>query len=263
MVDKELKQRQLEPSELKISNETLGRVSQRCSIHCSWIRRIRLSTLMKRRSSMDGYEIGKDIQNILTRLDRLEALIAIQKQSRKDNGDDDDDTGRRLRPGVPAEPRPGHGAGGDDYSGAEPPVPITGPRLAQGLYEGGRILADRPEIREWETLRIEERGADKVAINSHVGYFSAHNGGGFGVIANRISAGPWETWTREWNDDGTVSFRASNGQYLCVPDGTENRPIANRRDKGSWERFQIIQVQGGCGIKSHKGTYFSVKPKEQ
>jgi hypothetical protein len=41
-------------------------------------------------------------------------------------------------------------------------------------------------------------------------------GGGMTLRANRDSAGPWETFTVTDHDDGTVSLRAFNGQYVAV-----------------------------------------------
>jgi hypothetical protein len=95
-----------------------------------------------------------------------------------------------------------------------------------------------------------------TTLRSSEGYYvCAESGGGKYAVADRPSAGPWETWGVELNDDGTVSLIAHNGMYLCAEvDGkTVN---ANRGGNGPWERFTYeVRDNSIVAFKTHHGTW--------
>lgn len=95
-----------------------------------------------------------------------------------------------------------------------------------------------------------------TTLKSSEGYYvCAESGGGTHVVADRPAAGPWETWTIEPQDDGTVSLVAHNGMYLCAEvDGiTVN---ANRLSSGPWERFTYeVRDDKIVAFKTHHGTW--------
>lgn len=129
-----------------------------------------------------------------------------------------------------------------------------------GILSGGQIVANRTAVAGWETFKLVQVDPTRVAIGSHVGFFSAIGGGGGEVIANRPWIRGWETWTLERNDNGTVSFRSISGHYLCAEGGGGRELVANRTAKGGWEMFWMMDVPGGIALKANSGEYVSVQP---
>jgi hypothetical protein len=130
--------------------------------------------------------------------------------------------------------------------------------------EHGGIHADRTKVDAWERFILSQVGPNnQVALLAWQGLFSAQNGGGDDVYANRPSLGPWETWTLVDNKDGTVSFMTQNGQYLNASDGGGNGSFcrANSPKIGDWERFILEQqANGHIALKTFaRGTYLSVQ----
>lgn len=68
------------------------------------------------------------------------------------------------------------------------------------------------------------------------------------------SVGPWETWTAEPQEDGSVAFKSWRGRYLSAqPDG---RVLANRTWVRPWEQFTpVAHPDGGVAWKTAHGTY--------
>jgi hypothetical protein len=61
------------------------------------------------------------------------------------------------------------------------------------------------------------------------------------LIANRGSAGPWETFYLIYNSDGSVSFRAYNNEEIVTAENAgASSLIANRTAIGQWEEFDLI-----------------------
>jgi hypothetical protein len=77
---------------------------------------------------------------------------------------------------------------------------MDGGSLTEG--EGGNITADRDQIGDWETFRMQwsskpgdtDFGGTFTLMSASYSYVCAENGGGDGVAANRSSDGPWETF---------------------------------------------------------------------
>jgi hypothetical protein len=129
--------------------------------------------------------------------------------------------------------------------------------------EHGGIAADRTEALAWESFVMADLGnIGQVSLLSHMGLFSAANGGGAGVYANRPQLGDWERWTLIKNDDGSVSFRSIGGHYLVAESGGGSVLNANRTSIGEWEKFWIYFLPGGrIALKTYvTGHFVSVKP---
>jgi hypothetical protein len=72
-------------------------------------------------------------------------------------------------------------------------------------------------------------------------YVAAENAGAAALIANRASAGAWETFQLVRNSDGTVSLRATvNSRYVAADNGGASPLIANRTSIGQWEKFDLV-----------------------
>lgn len=128
----------------------------------------------------------------------------------------------------------------------------------------GAVKADQPSIGGQETFVLigVGKGNDQVALLSWQGFFSAQQGGGAQVYANRAVASIWETWTLLRNSDGTVSFRTFDNQHYlgtssipdhsCFADQTQNSP-------GGWCRFKMQDLGGGhVALKTVYGQYVTV-----
>ena len=104
---------------------------------------------------------------------------------------------------------------------------------------------------------------NQVSLLSWQGLFSAQMGGGNDVYANRPQVGDWETWTFVDNNDGTVSFKSSNGNYLSAQGGGGDgmAVYVNRTTVGDWERFYLVNLPDGrVALKTHdKGKFVSVQ----
>lgn len=129
--------------------------------------------------------------------------------------------------------------------------------------EHGAVVADRNQVGPWETFHLGQLGeGNKVALLSHMGCFSAQQGGGQGVYANRPWVKEWETWTLIDNNDGTVSFQTIGGHFLCAENGGDSVCQANRVSIGNWEKFILVNLPDGrVALKTHdKGKFVSVQP---
>lgn len=71
-------------------------------------------------------------------------------------------------------------------------------------------------------------------------FVCAENAGAAALVANRDSAGAWETFALVRNSDNTVSLRAQvNSQYVVADNGGAAPLIANRPSVGPWEKFEL------------------------
>jgi hypothetical protein len=72
-------------------------------------------------------------------------------------------------------------------------------------------------------------------------FVCAENAGANPLVANRASAGSWETFARVNNSDGTISLRATvNNKYVVADNGGAAALIANRDAIGPWEKFTLV-----------------------
>jgi hypothetical protein len=111
--------------------------------------------------------------------------------------------------------------------------------------EHGAVLADRGAIGPWESFLMGTNGDGSVSLLSHMGLFSADDGGGYGVHANRAEVGGWERWVLIHQGDGTVSLKASNGNYFVAESGGGQVCNANRPTIGDWEKFWLEPLESG------------------
>jgi hypothetical protein len=113
----------------------------------------------------------------------------------------------------------------------------------------------------WEIFRRTDLGDDKIqleAANSTAGrrlYLSAEGGGGDLVLARRVAAGDWETFTLV-PAGAQVTLRAHNGEYLCAEGSGGDLLLANRPAAGDWERFDLVDLGGGrIALRAANGSY--------
>ncbi|MFI5913707.1 PQQ-dependent sugar dehydrogenase [Dactylosporangium sp. NPDC051541] len=91
-----------------------------------------------------------------------------------------------------------------------------------------------------QSFDVVDLGNGKVALKSRQTglYVCAENAGANPLLANRATAGSWETFTLIRNTDGTVSLQAQvNGKYVTAENNGTQPLIANRDAIGPWEKF--------------------------
>ena len=52
----------------------------------------------------------------------------------------------------------------------------------------------------------------------------------------------WQSFEMEDLGDGKVAFRAANGQYVCVEEGSGCELMANRYHLSGRETFSLIEI---------------------
>jgi len=57
------------------------------------------------------------------------------------------------------------------------------------------------------------------------------------LYANRDSIGPWETFTFETFDDGSITILTNDGYYLTAEEGGDYGISTNRKEANAWEHF--------------------------
>jgi hypothetical protein len=138
------------------------------------------------------------------------------------------------------------------------------PDTTPGAVKANVKVANLNQLTAHETFVLMGVGSgnDQAALLSWQGFFSAQQGGGAQVYANRSVASIWETWTLIDNGDGTVSFRAYDGKHYlgtssipdhsCWADQTQNQPHG-------WCRFKMEYLDGcHVALQTVYGTYVTV-----
>lgn len=128
----------------------------------------------------------------------------------------------------------------------------------------GPVVANRNHVGEWESFEIGTcRDSSEVSLMSHMGHFSAVDGGGKGVYANRPDVGAWERWGLIKHGDGTTSFLTANAHLLTAELGGGRECNANRTSIGPWEKFHIEPLAGGkFALRTFvAGHYVCVEPR--
>jgi len=95
-------------------------------------------------------------------------------------------------------------------------------------------------------------------------FVCAEQGGGLNgferrdvLIANRVEAREWETFTEEEHGDGTVSLQCANGMYVCAENGGGGPVSTNRSAAGPWERFRrFMSTDGRVQYLCFDGVHF-------
>ena len=144
-----------------------------------------------------------------------------------------------------------HGGDPMGVPGDEPSSSVTGPADARrSLNDTRRIVAN---------FRVAPclRGGSRSTFQTDNGqFFTAVNGGGGEVLADRDEAGAWEYFTLVDHNGGclesadVVSLRTSDGFYLRADLGGGAGLDASGASAGAWERFTVHRLAGTGAIRS-------------
>jgi len=109
---------------------------------------------------------------------------------------------------------------------------------------GGEVLANRDQMKEWETFGLVQLDDGNVALRAINGqYISAVGGGGGKVLANQLHVKEWETFQMIGVGPNQVALRAHNGKYVCAEGGGGRELVANRSTIGPWETFTLVELE--------------------
>jgi subtilisin family serine protease len=105
--------------------------------------------------------------------------------------------------------------------------------------------------------RLLQIGFNTVTIQASTGhYFSAVNGGGGDLDANRTSVGIWEKLNLVDTNGGSlvsgdyVYLQSYYGKFMVAESGGGSTLEANRTDPGPWETFRVWKQNGSGTIVS-------------
>lgn len=104
---------------------------------------------------------------------------------------------------------------------------FTAKGLCVGHKEHGPQVGDRERF-----IMAQIPPGNQIALLSWQGLFSAQDGGGGDVYANRVQVGPWETWNVIDNHDGTLSFQTTNGHLLTATNGGQRQLLLDDPNHG-------------------------------
>ena len=100
---------------------------------------------------------------------------------------------------------------------------------------------------------------DGTAFHAHADsqYVCADNAGNNPLIANRATAGVWETFDRIDLGNGNIALRSHANRLFVTAENAGASPlIANRTTVGPWETFQLVHnADGSVSFKAVNGQY--------
>ena len=89
-------------------------------------------------------------------------------------------------------------------------------------------------------------------------YVTADNAGASPLIANRTAIGPWESFDRINNADGSISLRAhANGKLVAADNAGAAPLLAKNTAIGSWESFDLVNnADGSVSLRARVNGMF-------
>lgn len=121
---------------------------------------------------------------------------------------------------------------------------------------GGEVVANRDQIKEWETFELIQLEGGKVALRANNGqYLSAAGGGGGKVLANQLHIKDWEIFEMIGAGPNQVALRTHNGKYVCAEGGGGRELAANRSTIGPWETFTLVEMEKAGQITLQSFNY--------
>jgi hypothetical protein len=111
---------------------------------------------------------------------------------------------------------------------------------------------------------------NRIALRANNGQFVVAEGGGGGPVnANRNQIGPWETFTvvdrtqsqpQPPSQGRNVALRANNERFVSAEGGGGRELVANRRERGPWETFRLIdRGRNQVALQANNGQFVSAE----
>ncbi|MBB6214506.1 hypothetical protein HNQ80_000586 [Anaerosolibacter carboniphilus] len=138
---------------------------------------------------------------------------------------------------------------------------------------GGKVVADRKKIGDWETFELIETGDDQIdfegleyiaLLAANGKYLCAEDGGGNAVVANRDQIGSWETFEIIKVDRNTVVLKTSNGKYLYLQDEEDGNINAKATKISDRAKFVFSDLGNDrVALKASNGKYVTVEDEDE
>jgi hypothetical protein len=119
---------------------------------------------------------------------------------------------------------------------------------------GGReLVANRPQIAEWEAFELVEVDSSSIALRVYKRqYIRVEDGAGSQLIAVGDAIGPNERFEILVLWSGNIALRAHNGQYVCAEGGGGRELVANRPQIAEWEAFEVFVLRDNFNVVSDR-----------
>lgn len=108
---------------------------------------------------------------------------------------------------------------------------------------GGKVVANRDKIGDWETFKIVDLGRGYIALQSHNGDYLRASKDGKDVYADSKKIGDRETFQLSSLKNNYVAFKTYDKKYICAEDGGGGKVVADRDKIGNWETFRMVKVE--------------------
>ena len=105
------------------------------------------------------------------------------------------------------------------------------------------LVADRTEVRGWETFEMVELGESRIALRAANDRYVCADVGRSDkrLVADREGVSGWESFVLVKLGDGKIALRAANEQYVCADLGRDDKRLAADRESiGGWETFTLL-----------------------
>ncbi len=129
-------------------------------------------------------------------------------------------------------------------------------KTANGKYlcaedGGGDVVnATRDKIGDWETFEVVDLGKGDIALRSYNGDYVRVSKDGKNLYADSDEIGNREKFQLIILRNNKVAFKTYDKKYLCAEDGGGGKVVADRDNIGSWETFELINVEQPISDKS-------------
>lgn len=107
---------------------------------------------------------------------------------------------------------------------------------------GSYLIANRPDLGEWETFNLIPVGSGFALQASNGKYVCAVAGGGGSVVVDRPGIGPWETFQIVDLGNDNIALSTARPFFLCAESGGAARLVADRDTIRSWETFRRVNL---------------------
>lgn len=107
----------------------------------------------------------------------------------------------------------------------------------------GNINATKEKIGDKEKFEIVDLGKGYIALKTYNGYYLRVSKDGNSVYADSKESHSRGTFELIILKDNKVAFKTYDDKYLCAEDGGGGKLVANRDEIGSWETFELIDIE--------------------
>jgi hypothetical protein len=107
---------------------------------------------------------------------------------------------------------------------------------------GSELVANRDNIGDWETFWLINLGKGYVALQGNNGdYVSVYNDD-TNVYVNNSELNKWNNFQLLNLENSKIALKTNSKKYICAENGGGGKVVADRKEIGDWENFEIIEI---------------------